>query len=64
MLGQNGEGAREEPGVPGKGEAVAGMTEAMMGRCQCAKMMSHMMAACCAAQDAKEQTATEASQKA
>ena len=57
---------REEPCAPFKGGLFAAIVEKMMSRC--VKMMPQMMATCGAicggAQNDKEETPTEASQKA
>ncbi len=61
---------REEPRVPFMGGPFAAVVmEKMMGRqgngCDCAKMMSQMMAMCGGgAQDDKEEAATDATRKA
>lgn len=53
---------RQKPRVPFKGGLFAAMMEKMMSRC--VKMMPRMMAMCGAAQNDKEETATDATQKA
>ena len=60
---------QEEPRVPFESMPFAAMMQKMMGGqwqgCDCAKMMSQMMAMCSGAQDeTEEETAPEESQKA
>ena len=60
---------QEEPRVPFESMPFAAMMQKMMGwqgqDCDCAKMMSQMMAMCSGAQDeTEEETAPEESQKA